>query len=301
MFARKTNLDETIETLCKSRTGKALYERAVADGVSVGLGDGGSAGNRVEIAANLGEGEAVAQLARQLRRHGQDKAGFNPDPAASPEERMLVDRIRAADEDSVTVQVAGELYNKGEKSPYEALDSMGLETARRGHLAALMKDKEGLHDGRAARAGFEACFADSAWMQATDAASIENSAAAYRDPAHPGFSVQRLRQVNESLRRAGNLPGGGNYLEDAVLDTPPYNAPTAKANTAGFNDASAVHEWKSKSGLSPVTAQVSAGGLSAAQSAAAPRLRSFGRKGATAGADNTGPRPSFGQKRDGSA
>ena len=222
-FASGTTEKVTIENLTgrlgQSRMGKVMLEFAISHGVTIEYASRltpafyDRAAGKIFLREDLSQDEQILLLARELRRVWQHRQGVLLHPLLfHPDHAIIINRVQAADLQTLMVRVAWELRLAGDHGPWDRLEQGGHADLTNAMQREALTDFRTLSGGRAATAVFEAWFL-SERCRRHDRLLIQQMLADYQGyvfkAGHAETSAVLTRQLIAAL---GAMPMGKNYL-----------------------------------------------------------------------------------------
>jgi hypothetical protein len=167
--------------------------------------------NTVFIVLDQPEGEIVETMAHELRHAWQQDQGFMPTKPLAPRESLLLARAIEADAEAFATQIIWELKQSG----YDAAFDVHAQSQRYGDIVAAFAqraedDRHTVADGRAARAAYDAWFANEYRTVAYDDLALRSMLYIARQPGR--IKVSGGIVTSTYLTGLGDMLDGTNYL-----------------------------------------------------------------------------------------
>ena len=221
-FSKAALKQKVIETLSKSRAGKAYLDEAakynvnilVSSQVETALYDRKSL--EIMISPNHDFETIVLLTARELRRHWQHRQGALINPLVfQPDNAILINRIQIADLTASMIRVAWELQLSGHKEIWERLEHSPMADLARAFAHEAFMDFRTINNGIASTAVFEAWFLSDR-CKSEDKDLIQQMLADYQGYVFDGD--EHISSVTAELIAAlGSMPFGKNYLAQHAM------------------------------------------------------------------------------------
>ncbi len=205
------------ETISKSRTGAAYLARADEHNLKIVISKQAETGQydrrsgTISIHQDLSFEDQVLVLARELRRHWQQRAGALINPLTFlPEHAILVNRSQNADLIVAVIRIAWELQLAGENTFWSRVENSTFADLGRAYAREAYMDFRTINNGVASAAVMEAWFL-SERCRYYDRKIIQSMLADYKGYVFENTEASKSITA-ELIAALGSVPFGKNYL-----------------------------------------------------------------------------------------